>query len=180
MEKDSVQHKSLKQRLLQKKVLLILSIVVVLFGIGGMSVVKASDNPTFCTLCHNMQPMYDSYHDSNLLANYHAKTGVTCHDCHESSIAIQAEEGIKYITGNFETPMKTREFSKDMCLKCHDSEKIKPRTNFGESNPHDSHNGELECNLCHKMHEPSTVFCDQCHSFPWAQKNELPAYFKSE
>ncbi|WP_425804449.1 cytochrome c3 family protein [Desulfitobacterium sp. Sab5] len=179
MEDDIVEKKKFKKRLLNKKVILIILIAFVIVGTGGTAaIVKASDNPQFCTLCHNMQPMYDSYHDSNLLANSHAKAGVKCHDCHESSLSIQAEEGMKYITGNYESPMKTREFPQEMCLKCHNYDDVKAKTNFDESNPHDSHNGELQCYTCHKMHEPSQVLCTQCHNFSWM--NNLPGYFQTK
>ncbi|WP_425800703.1 cytochrome c3 family protein [Desulfitobacterium sp. Sab5] len=162
-----------------KKVLLIILTALVIIGVGGTAaVVKASDNPAFCSICHNMKPMYESYHDSSLLANSHAKAGVKCHDCHESSLSIQTSEGLKYITGDYEEPMKTRQFTKEMCLKCHNYDEVKAKTAFDESNPHDSHNGELECYNCHKMHEPSTVLCSQCHQFSWM--NKLPAYFQEK
>ena len=35
-----------------------------------------------------------------------------------------------------------------------------------ELNPHDSHYGEMECRLCHKMHKPSELYCTQCHQVP--------------
>lgn len=182
MDENKVQRKRLRERFLTKKAILIILIALVVIGVGGTSaVVKASDNPQFCTLCHNMQPMYDSYHDSNLLANSHAKAEVKCHDCHESSLSIQTEEGIKYITGNYESPMKTREFPKEMCLKCHNYNDVKAKTVFPEdngSNPHDSHNGDLECYTCHKMHEPSKALCMDCHQFSWL--NKLPAYFEQK
>lgn len=175
-----------KKELLQKwsrkkKLIFILLAVLVLLGIGGLAVVKASDNPSFCgAFCHNMKPMYKSYSDSksNMLAHDHAKAEVECHGCHQDSLTTKAMEGVKYVTGNFEDPMKTRKFSKDMCLKCHDYKKVIAKTNFKESNPHQSHNGQLECNQCHKMHESSTVYCAKCHDFKWMDK--LPAYFKKQ
>lgn len=170
--------KKKKIRVTKKLVLIILFAFLIIGVGGGAAVVKASDNPKFCTLCHIMQPMYNSYHDSNLLANSHAKAGVTCHDCHESSLSIQTEEGLKFVTGNYESPLKTMQFPKEMCLKCHNYDKVKVKTNFAESNPHDSHNGELQCYSCHKMHEPSQVLCSQCHDFSWMYK--LPSYFQKK
>jgi len=167
--------KSFRQRFTPKNVFVLVLIVIVLSAVSFMTVEKASANPAFCNLCHNMKPMYNSYNDSNLLAHAHKQAGVSCHDCHESSIPVQMEEGVKYITGDFETPMKTREFSKEMCLKCHNYNEVKAKTNFEESNPHDSHNGDLECFKCHKMHESSNVFCAKCHNFSWFK--DLPAYF---
>lgn len=167
------------KKLSKKQVIIILLFALSFFGLGGMAIVKASDHPAFCsTFCHNMEPMYNSYKHSNLLANAHAKADVVCHDCHKDSLTAKAQEGIKYVKGDYETPMKTRKFSSKMCLKCHDYDKVIAKTNFEESNPHKSHNGQLECNKCHKLHEPSTVYCSECHEFEWMDK--LPAAFNAE
>lgn len=180
MEKDKAQPKSFKERFLNRKVLLITFIALVVLGVGGTAgILKASDNPAFCTLCHNMQPYYASWQNSNLLANKHADAGVNCHACHETSISAKAEEGVKYITGDFKTPMDKREFPNEFCLKCHtDFESIKAKTNFEEGNPHDSHNGQLDCSKCHSMHQQSTLLCTQCHGFEWFK--DLPSYWKTK
>jgi Nitrate/TMAO reductases, membrane-bound tetraheme cytochrome c subunit len=181
MEEENVQRTNFKQKILNRKTLLIILIVIVVLGVGGTTgVIKATNNPAFCTICHNMQPYYDSWKDSNLLANKHAAAGVTCHQCHESNISIQAEEGFKYITGDYKTPMDTRKFQNEFCLKCHtDFDSIKAKTNFADSNPHDSHNGEMDCFQCHSMHQTSKVFCQQCHfNFKWYK--DLPDYWKKQ
>ncbi len=156
--------------LFSKKVILAaLGLTVIIGGGAGAYLVKASENPAFCAACHIMQSYYDSYHDSDLLANKHAEADLVCHDCHESSIAIQAEEGFKFITGNYQVPLEKREFSREFCLECHDDfdTMVKAATNFEESNPHDSHNGEMECTVCHNMHQESEVLCSECHIFNW-------------
>lgn len=179
MEAGNVPPKGFKQKFLNKKVLLIFVIIVILLFIGGIAgFKKISDNPAFCTACHNMQPYYDSWKDSDLLANSHAAAGVECHDCHESSLPAQAQEGVKYITGDYKTPLDKREYPREFCTRCHDFEKVKAATDFDSSNPHDSHNGDLECYKCHSMHEKSTLLCEQCHSsynFEWI--DDLPAYW---
>ncbi len=170
MDNDSAKDKKGWRTTLNKKVILAGLGLVVVIGVGaGAYLVKASENPAFCTTCHIMQPYYDSYHESTLLANKHAEADLVCHNCHESSIAIQAEEGIKFITGDYQVPLEKREFSQDFCLECHDDFEtaIKTATNFTDSNPHDSHNGDLECYVCHSMHQPSEVLCSQCHIFDW-------------
>jgi uncharacterized paraquat-inducible protein A len=60
------------------------------------------------------------------------------------------------------------------CLNCHSEngegsswEEIQAATDFDESNPHDSHNGEQNCNLCHQMHTQSKPMCVECHIFKW-------------
>ncbi len=174
MDKDekNVSNNSPKSRFLNKKFVLIIVAIVVLVGAGGgIFMAKASDKPAFCSSCHIMKPYYESWHDSSLLAKKHADADVKCHDCHEASISIQAEEGIKYITGNYKTPLDKRSFSKERCLQCHDDfAKIQAKTDFEESNPHDSHNGKQDCNLCHSMHQQSRVMCAQCHTFVWSQE----------
>jgi cytochrome c nitrite reductase small subunit len=165
------------KKLSRKKLIFTLLAVLVLLGISGLAVVKASDKPAFCsTFCHNMEPMYNSYQNSNsnLLAHSHAKADVVCHDCHQDSLMAKAQEGIKYVTGNYEDPMKTRNFSKEMCLKCHDWEEVKSKTaSFGKANenPHNSeHGGQPECFNCHRVHEQSTNLCTKCHEISWANK----------
>jgi Nitrate/TMAO reductases, membrane-bound tetraheme cytochrome c subunit len=165
-----------RKKLFTKKVLFIIIAAILVIGTGaGIGLVKASDSPAFCTACHIMQPYYQSWQSSDLLANKHAAAGVTCHQCHESSISIQAEEGLKFVTGDYKTPLDKREFgTREFCLKCHSDsggattfEEAQTKTNFGESNPHDSHNGEQDCNLCHNMHQQSQVMCAECHTFNW-------------
>ncbi len=170
MENDAEKGKRGWKALFSKKVILAGLGLAVIIGVGtGAYLLKASENPEFCSSCHLMQPYYDSYHDSVLLANKHAEADLVCHDCHESSIAIQVEEGWKFITGDYQVPLEKREFSKDFCLECHDDfdTAVKTATNFEDSNPHDSHNGELECNVCHSMHQESKVLCSECHIFNW-------------
>lgn len=174
MGKNSDKSKSGWKRVLNKKIILSAAALAVIIGAGlAAYMVKASENPAFCSTCHVMQPYYDSYHEGILLASKHAEADMVCHDCHESSLAIQAEEGWKFLTGNYQIPLEKREFSRDFCLECHDDfdTDVKTATNFEESNPHDSHNGEMECNECHSMHQPSQVMCAECHTFSWM--NEL-------
>lgn len=163
---------NMRSRLASRKVLLIIAVMAIILGAGGgAALLKASDNPAFCSTCHIMKPYYQSWQQSNLLAHKHAAANVECHDCHEPSIATQMEEGVKYVTGNYQTPLEKRVFEKDFCLECHDDfEQIKAATNFEEGNPHDSHNGEQDCSVCHSMHQPSNAQCAQCHFFTWVHE----------
>jgi cytochrome c nitrite reductase small subunit len=175
VENNERQRKTFRERFLNRKTLIIIAALIIVVGAGGAAaLVKASDYPAFCNTCHIMKSYYTSWHDSNLLANQHAEADVECHDCHQATIATQAHEGIAYITGNYKTPLEKRQFSRDFCLKCHSEsggattfEQAKAATNFEESNPHDSHNGEQDCTLCHNMHRQSEVMCAQCHHFDW-------------
>lgn len=171
MEKNESGKLPRKRFFSKKKILLIAAMVLLAGTAGGIFMVKASDKPAFCSSCHIMKPYYASWHDSKLLAKKHADADVKCHDCHEASMAAQAEEGIKYISGNYKNPLEKRSFSQEMCLKCHqDFAAIQAKTDFEESNPHDSHNGKQECNVCHSMHRESELMCAQCHVFTWSQE----------
>ncbi len=172
MEEANEVKKNIWAKLLRKKIIfsLLLALVVV-GGVGFAAMEKISDNPVFCASCHNMQPYYDTFANSSLLANKHEKGGVNCHSCHTPSISQQVSEGVKYVTGNFESPLKKREFPNEFCTRCHDMKKVKGKTNFAESNPHDSHiSNKTACNECHSVHQQSTVVCGKCHSFDWAKK----------
>ena len=178
MEIEQKPKESIREMLLRKKVIAVL-VLLVLIGFGGM--VTASNKPEFCAMCHNMQSYYESYHSTKMLAKTHGDAGVTCHDCHQASMAQQIDEGIKYITGDFETPMEKRKFSNEFCTRCHDMNKVKAKTAYEDkgikANPHDSHLGEQDCNACHSMHQPSSLACGQCHyTQQWMKK--LPEYWK--
>lgn len=158
-----------RERFFNKKAIIIAAVTIIVIGAGaGAGLVKASDNPAFCQTCHIMQKYYDSWHAGDLLAKKHADADLKCHDCHDSSITVQAKEGIKFITGNYKDPLDQRKMPREFCLKCHDDfDAVKAKTNFEESNPHDSHKGEQDCYLCHSMHRQSRVMCLDCHNFKW-------------
>ena len=172
MEKNREPGKKGWKKVFNKKVILIVIAGLVIIGSGtGVGLLKASEKPAFCATCHNMKSYYTSWKDSNLLANKHEKAGVTCHECHQASIPAKINEGVKYVTGDYETPLQKRDYgTRDFCLKCHDFDKVKSKTNFEETNPHDLHNGEQDCNLCHNMHRQSKPMCAECHTFDWMNK----------
>ncbi|WP_287195228.1 cytochrome c3 family protein [Syntrophothermus sp.] len=153
-----------------KKIIIGLVIAVAVIGLSfGFYLVRASHNPSFCAACHIIRPYYQSWSQGTLLASKHRQADVRCQDCHKSSYVDKAKEGVKYITGQYETPLPELKVSQQECLKCHGSyEKIAERTAKLEPNPHENpHYGNLECNACHKMHRESKVYCAQCHTFDW-------------
>lgn len=169
MPVEDKEKNSFRRRFLNKKVLIIVVIMLVVAGAGGnYARLKASEIPGFCNLCHSMKSYYQSWDDSNLLAHQHAAEDITCHDCHQASFSDQVHELVLTVSGNVELPLEKREFSREFCLECHDDfESIQMATEFEESNPHDSHNGEQECYLCHSMHRQSKPMCVECHLFDW-------------
>ena len=78
----------------------------------------------------------------------HTEFGVDCVTCHDEEPAAK--------------PVPTA-----VCLSCHGSyDDLADKTDDkGANNPHASHNGPLECNSCHHVHQPSVNFCGQCHVF---------------
>lgn len=173
--------KRLFKKLSPQKLIIIGMAVFALIVISGFATLKASDKPSFCNSCHNMSVQYNSYtnkNNSNLLAYEHAKAKVTCHDCHQDSLTTKVSEGVKYVTGNYQFPMKTMTFSKTMCLKCHNWKEVQQKTaslsTKANENPHNSeHGGQRECSQCHKVHEKSTNLCTKCHTVSW--ENKLPS-----
>ena len=81
-------------KLKRPRVLLLLVICAAAAGFGTFALLSSvSAKPAFCATCHNMQPEYDSFTHDGYLAKAHADMGVTCHDCHEPTIAQQMKEG---------------------------------------------------------------------------------------
>lgn len=172
-----MKNKSIKKRLFNKKVFLMFIIGLTIIGVGASgALLKASNNPAFCGTCHIMKPYYESWSDKSLhlLANKHENEDIDCHECHKPNLVTQMNEGFLFITGRYQNPLEKREFTKDFCFDCHATggsatswEETILATEYEESNPHDSHHGELECYICHNMHQPSNIFCADCHIFNW-------------
>jgi len=173
-----------KRKFPVKRILIKFLIPGVLLGmIGFVGEQKVTGIPQLCPVCHNMQPLYDTWSNSHFEANKHAAAGVTCHNCHDSSIPTQVEQLWKYATADYKTPIEKRSFgTKVFCGRCHDLATVISKTalvnvsTFADENPHNSHVGFLECNSCHSQHEESQLSCKQCHTFEW--ENTLADYWK--
>ncbi len=74
----------------------------------------------------------------------------SCTDCHgENGLLDDAETQVN-----------------NTCISCHgDLEEMAKITNTSEINPHTSHLGKINCTACHGGHEPSAMYCNNCHSF---------------
>jgi nitrate/TMAO reductase-like tetraheme cytochrome c subunit len=169
-EKDA-----LKVKKSQKQGFTIVGIAVVLLvitvvgtGTGGYLVHLSNTSPEFCASCHIMEKNVNSYLSSNNMDNIHAQANVQCKDCHDYSIPAEVSSGIRYITGNYSVNSKGEllpvSYSDDMCLKCHISDEyIAKATDFLHRNPHKSHNGYLDCKVCHISHGDQINYCGTCH-----------------
>jgi cytochrome c nitrite reductase small subunit len=140
--------------------------VVVIVVVAGVALWNYHEQPQFCAICHIMQPYLESWESSPFLAQAHADEDVTCLECHEPTIQQQVDELVKFVTNDYETPLEEREFDQEWCLRCHEHgsyQEVIERTEDREYNPHDWHDGELECSVCHKVHRESEDSCAPCH-----------------
>jgi len=126
------------------------------------------EQPRFCAdLCHIMQPYEDTWTSPGYEAYLHAQADVACLDCHEPTIQQQIEEVRKFVTNDYEQPLRERKLPQETCLSCkeHDSYPALVETTADwERNPHASHWGDMECVLCHNQHRASALYCTQCHT----------------
>lgn len=80
------------------------------------------------------------------LADRHATKSVDCLACHITK------------------PEPFAEVPAENCIKCHPKDMIINKyAHLKDRNPHKNHLGDTDCNICHKGHQESSVYCDQCH-----------------
>lgn len=154
------------------------AVVLTVIATAGFATVWLEDriqDPEYCASCHVMTSYYDTWKSSELTAHSHAQLGLTCQECHARTVQDGLRELVSTATHDFEVPLKDHQPRPEACLRCHGSyEVLAARTQnlIGPDgfalgrNPHDSHWGELDCGICHKMHKPSVDFCARCHGSP--------------
>ncbi|MDW7673326.1 MAG: cytochrome c3 family protein [Bacillota bacterium] len=89
---------------------------------------------------------------SKYLDANHLNAGLECDTCHSEL----PEEGAP------DTPPQ------ETCLSCHygSYDELANTTKYlVELNPHNSHDGQLDCDWCHKAHEPFNNYCGECHEY---------------
>ena len=87
--------------------------------------------------------------EAKTLKPFHKEAGLECKDCHNEIPAVNAVSG-------------------DVCLNCHgegDRKKVLEMTSHMIDNPHEDHEGGLDCTECHYEHQVSKDHCVSCHSF---------------
>jgi hypothetical protein len=91
---------------------------------------------------------------SPFMDKVHIDAGLNCQSCHGE---LDAE-------GQVTTVPTTED-----CLSCHGGDYRSFGKEFeeewGEQNPHWSHQGELDCTACHSSHKSFELYCNTCHSF---------------
>jgi fumarate reductase flavoprotein subunit len=93
--------------------------------------------------------------DTHELRGKHLAAELKCKDCHG-------------------TDVPDRRAPASRCKECHEGEieiaskQLPLRGKTGkivEVNVHASHQGELRCTLCHRVHSPSVLYCNDCHEY---------------
>jgi hypothetical protein len=86
---------------------------------------------------------------ATLLGERHAAKSLACNACHAEDPPTKAVGTAK-------------------CQSCHGNhEKVAARTEKVEPNPHQSHQGPMDCAECHHMHKASDDACARCHVTNW-------------
>jgi hypothetical protein len=196
---DDQDPKPKKKMKLGVRILIVIGIVVVvLAGGGGAAYAVLHDNPAFCNfVCHvPMDPYVESYQngisinaaqadsDAKLSVTLHKESDqeITCLTCHVTSMSEQINEGMHWVSGDYELPLEMKVVAKQIeeepggdkngitfCLRpeCHEGvsslDDLKKLTSDRHRNPHDSHLGNQDCSNCHQTHEQSVLVCSQCH-----------------
>jgi hypothetical protein len=146
----------------------------IILGTGGnradvAEISRYQKDPQSCAQCHVIKPYVGTWIRSDFLSHGHAQSGISCLDCHQLTSQRERENEEKFDQKAFKIPLEEREYENDLCLRCHGSYRdiIERTKDFKKRgwlrNPHDSHYGEVQCNLCHKAHRASINYCSQCH-----------------
>jgi len=140
--------------------------VVVIGGVGAVGLWQYHEKPEFCGTCHIMDPYVASWQESDYGAYAHAIEDVTCLECHVPTVEQQVNELVVYMQGDYEIPLPELEYPMEECFECHEHgsyEEVIQLTADLELNPHGSHLGQLDCDICHSMHDVSAYYCADCH-----------------
>lgn len=83
------------------------------------------------------------------LADRHVAKQINCAACHGEK-----------------PPEPFAEVDNATCLRCHGPlEQLQSKyAALRDKNPHKNHLGDVSCTVCHKGHEQSVVYCDNCHA----------------
>jgi fumarate reductase flavoprotein subunit len=97
--------------------------------------------------------------DPRYAGGSHLKKLLECSACHGKTV----------ISDDSETRLNQK------CVGCHGSLADIAAKKKGHINPHQSHLGEINCTACHSGHEPSRVYCLNCHSFDIKIPGSVPS-----
>ncbi|HYG59528.1 MAG TPA: cytochrome c3 family protein [Symbiobacteriaceae bacterium] len=129
---------------------LVLAAIALLVIFGGGSAMNYANTPEFCSSCHSMAPLYDSWEVSP-----HAEAEVTCIECHSDPGALGElaahVKGIRMLYKTIAqikpTLVMSHEIPNSSCEKCHAMEDEKAKG----------------VKVSHQMHLSEGVSCQDCH-----------------
>lgn len=195
-----------KKKKSKKKLGLVIGVIAAVVVVAGVGFFVWHEQPSFCNaICHTPMdaylPTYESdpnasgidkwgnkveYASSMLAPTHRAQNENTCLSCHVPTISEQVNEGVAWVTGNYETvttqtgmQVVPEKSLKDLtaasgkkpdefCLNssCHNMtrQQLIEVTADYERNPHMPQHGEVMCSECHKAHRASVNYCSKCHS----------------
>ena len=203
----------------KKKWPIVVGVVVVVLVAAGAGFWVWHEQPSFCNaICHTpMDPYLETWNnepgttgvdkygnevsntDAMLVVTHKKSTeeggaGTDCLGCHVPTLSEQIQEGMNWMSGNYEAVqlengtyvlpersgadlVEARGLEADQfCLNeaCHHvddngtpintREDLKAATADLPRNVHIGQHGPVACTECHKAHRASVVYCTQCHS----------------
>lgn len=137
----------LKTRILGRPfIAAILVLAFVGVAAAAVPVFNATEAPSFCTTCHEMQPYYDAW-------SVGAHKGISCVECHVDGGTVNhvmhkvtaAKELWTHLSGDPKFPQGAATVPDSRCLNCHAD--ILSKTGPGFS--HSKHAGAGPCVTCH-------------------------------
>jgi hypothetical protein len=142
----------------------ILLILVIVIAIPSLYIYDyTQNNPRFCLTCHLMNNAYDSWHVS-------AMHDISCHNCHETTMAESMEHVFDVLTKNPNVVTKPVVIDNSMCETCHvsnDPQWLQIANTAGHKVHIFGNNDSIECIDCHGLNlhvfEPPSDTCVQCH-----------------
>jgi hypothetical protein len=143
---------------------LVVFAIVAIAGAGVFHITEASKSAAYCSSCHVMDSVVASTTSPTRLAYGHTQAGVTCQECHPQTTGTLAQEIASNAIHSYLQPLAPIKFETQACLQCHGTyAQLAQRTQNLARNPHDSHQGQLDCRTCHRVHSDSVYYCGQCH-----------------
>lgn len=119
-----------------------------------------SEKPSFCSNCHIMKPMFDSWRNS-------PHKNINCHTCHRETMMSSALKGLNYgaavVYGRY-AATGIPQVPKAICKECHNITTVKP-PRLIPKDAHMLHPTYFDCNTCHRTHLVSVEkeTCESCH-----------------
>jgi hypothetical protein len=147
-------------------------LVFLIFATGDLMAAEKSpyqEAPQSCAGCHIIKPYVESWKNSDFLAHKHEQAKIACAECHQLNAKQKSQNIAAFKNRKYKSPLDEREYGNDLCFRCHGSyQEVRERTkDFKDKgllrNPHESHYGDMDCNMCHKIHRTSIDYCSQCH-----------------